>query len=183
MNHMKKQVRRPRKSPSVDPIVSLSRSIGDFIRYWGFRRIHGAIWTQLYLSSEPLTGAYLARRLGVSKALVSPALAELLSWRLITEVKSENAKAKYFRAESEVLTIIQRVLVTREKVIFDRIAKHYEAAKTNEDLVSTAGAIVLGVDPARLETLGEMILIGQLALGTLLDTASLEGVGQLFMGE
>ena len=81
------------KAPSVQ---KLSLSIGNFIRYWGFRRIHGAIWTQVFLSKTPLSCTDLTERLGLSKALISPALEELCHYHLIQVVASPNDKTKLY---------------------------------------------------------------------------------------
>ena len=58
-------------------LQQLSTRIGHFIRYWGFRKIHGEIWSIVYLAKVPLSGIEISRILKVSKALVSPALKEL----------------------------------------------------------------------------------------------------------
>jgi DNA-binding transcriptional regulator GbsR (MarR family) len=71
-------------------VQQLSTFIGHFIRYWGFRNIHGQIWTIVYLSETPLSGAEIVKFLKVSKALVSPALKELEMEGLIKKVESES---------------------------------------------------------------------------------------------
>ena len=107
---------------NLKSLENLSLSIGNFIRYWGFRRIHGAIWTQLYLSDTPLTAAELTRRLKVSKALVSPAMTELEKWQLVRVLKTDNAKSKFYVANEDINAVIQHVLKIREQKMIAKIS-------------------------------------------------------------
>lgn len=118
MNHMKKQDR----SLKLKQLRALSESVGDFIRYWGFRRIHGSIWTQIYLSPRPLSGTELKTRLNVSKALVSPALAEMEKWGLILPAPSKNSKTKSYTAAPDVFSVVRQVLATREQPMVAKVA-------------------------------------------------------------
>jgi DNA-binding transcriptional regulator GbsR (MarR family) len=174
MNDMQKQRSTVQAKSGQKKIRELSHSVGDFIRYWGFRRIHGALWTQLYLSKKPLTGAELVMRLKVSKALVSPALAEMEEWQLIVPVQSDNAKAKYFRAEQDVFKIIRLVLATREQVMIDQVEKNCLEVKKDLDQAE--------IDPERLEDIQQMIQSAQLALQLLMHADSFETVAQIFEG-
>ena len=36
-------------------------AIGDFIEYWGFKRIHGRVWALVALSSKPLPQVEIAK--------------------------------------------------------------------------------------------------------------------------
>ena len=148
MNDMKEQ----NLSDDEGSLPELANSIGDFIRYWGFRRIHGAIWTILYLSKQPLTGADLAEKLQVSKALISSALSEIESWELIVSVESVNAKAKYFQAEPNVIKVIHKVLLVREKVMLDKVRSNFNLVKAISD-----EGFEENIDPDRLKNLGSMI--------------------------
>ena len=109
-------------------LIKLSQTIGDFIRYWGFRRIHGQIWTQIFLSQKALSGAELTRSLKVSKALVSPALKELLKHKLIFEQRID-AKTKAYTANPDVLGVIRNVLVRREAQLIKKNTKKFSNSK------------------------------------------------------
>ena len=130
---------------------TLSLSIGNFIRYWGFRRVHGAIWTQLYLSKSPLSCTDLARRLKVSKSLVSPALEELCRYRLIREAPAPNEKTKVYFAVENINEVIQHVLKSRETKMLKQITKDYSKFSEGADVQSVFNS-------GRIKTLGEMIL-------------------------
>jgi DNA-binding transcriptional regulator GbsR (MarR family) len=131
---------------------NLAESVGDFIRYWGFRRIHGQLWTQIYLSNQPLSGAELTKNLKVSKALVSPALEELIQHGLIKSHKID-LKTKKYTAVVDVASVIKNILQKREQVLIKKAYKNCQAVKKKlstdksintdrlsslEDMISTA---------------------------------------------
>lgn len=143
-------------------LQKLSNGIGHFIRYWGFRKIHGEIWSVVYLSKQPLSGIEIGQLLKVSKALISPALKELESEGLIRQTESENSKTKRYVAEDDVGKIIQGVLKRREIPMI---------AKINEDFseLSLNCADSEFVNLERLQKVGLMIGMAQLGLSTLID--------------
>lgn len=145
MNYMKKQTEKH--------LEALSGAVGDFIRYWGFRRIHGEIWTQVYLNAHPLSGVELTQRLGVSKALVSPALKELEEHKLIL-VKNEDGKTKRYTANPDVFQVIRDILVKREIKLIEKALEQFGKVEATEDL---------DLNPERLKSLGQMISVAHFA--------------------
>lgn len=154
MNYMEKQ--------ELLRLQKLSAGIGQFIRYWGFRKIHGEIWAVVYLSTKPVSGIEIGKMLDVSKALVSPALKELEAEGLILQTRSENSKTKRYIAEDDVAKIIQGVLKRRERPMIEKIQQQH----TELSLHSTSNE---SVNLQRLQKMGMMIQIAQLGLGTLLE--------------
>jgi DNA-binding transcriptional regulator GbsR (MarR family) len=154
MNNMKSKLKN-------NQLLSLSLSIGNFIRYWGFRRIHGAIWSQLYLSRTPLSCKDLTEKLALSKALISPALDELCQFKLIKEAPSPNEKTKLYIASENVSEVIHHVLKGREAVMLKKITKDFssfaEAFRDDEN-----------IDKKRVDSLGDMIVAANLMLEILL---------------
>ncbi|MCK6597589.1 MAG: MarR family transcriptional regulator [Bdellovibrionaceae bacterium] len=144
----------------------LSLAIGNFIRYWGFRRIHGAIWTQLYLSHKPMTGTDLSQRLKLSKALISPALSELSAWGLVVEVPSEDGKKKIYTAVENLDDVIKHVLRMREQKIIAAVSSELNFLK-NTDTNS------IHFDPQRLAKLEDMVLAAQFMLQLFLGSEDL----------
>jgi DNA-binding transcriptional regulator GbsR (MarR family) len=140
----------------------LSISIGHFIRYWGFRRIHGAIWAQLYLSKTPLSCTDLSQRLGLSKALISPALDELVKHQLIAEAPSPNDKTKLYTASENINDVIRHVLKTREALMLKEITENFSSFETTADADQN-------LDQTRVKKLGEMILAANLMLELMLS--------------
>lgn len=150
MNYMEKQ--------DLKQLQHLSTQVGNFIRYWGFRNIHGQIWTVVYLSKEPLSGVEIGSILKVSKALISPALKELETEGLIFQVESENSKTKRYRAEEDVAKIIRDVLSRRELPMIDEVQKSFSQLKGDS------------LNPERVDSLGGMIQMAQVSLAAILTS-------------
>ena len=144
-------------------LKKLSQNVGDFIRYWGFRRIHGQIWTHIFLSKTALSAGELVRALGVSKALMSPALVELVDYGLIQCVNGDE-RTKRYRAKTQVYEIIRKVLARREATLIG-------VSKTNcTELGNVHQAIGqdTSLDTARFQALQEMIDFAEFAIEFLL---------------
>jgi len=139
----------------------LSLSIGDFIRYWGFRRVHGAIWTQIYLSKVPLNCSQLSKNLGLSKSLISPAIEELCEHKLIYEVPSPNEKTKLYTASQDIDSVIKHVLKKRESKMLKKIKENLiDFKKTSVDKKD--------ISISRLNSLEKMIFSADVMLELLL---------------
>ncbi len=165
MNHMEKQVKK-----TLRDLYPLTKAIGQFIQYWGFRRIHGEIWTQVYLSNQPISGADLVKRLSVSKALISPALKQLVEYKLIFLIKSEDSREKRYQANSDFLSIIKEVLNKREDPLLNKIQVSYnKIQQSNENNFQI-------INQERLRLLGENIAVAKFAIGYLQHIESFEEI-------
>ena len=151
-------------------LKSLANAVGDFIRYWGFRRVHGQLWTQIYLSKKPLSGSELVKGLGVSKALVSPALNELARFNLIRSVKADGRTNKY-SANPNTFEVIREVLRRRELKLIETAQDRHQQLRQSVDRVEVADALI---DGDRLDRLGELISGAQLAVSSMVDVAGLD---------
>lgn len=110
----------------VPPELSdVAEQVGSFMEYWGFKNIHGRIWTHIFLSQEPLDAGTLIRRLDVSKALMSMSLAELLDHDVI-QVAAKGTTTTY-SANPDITHTITAVLRKRERRMLNRVSS---AAKT-----------------------------------------------------
>ena len=158
MNHVKSKVENR-------SLRKLSLSIGDFIRYWGFRRVHGAIWTQIYLSKIPLSCTDLVERLALSKALISPALEELCRFKLIQEAQAPNRKIKLYIAVNHVHEVIQGILRTREAKMLQQITQDFSAFICSDARNH--------VDPEKIQSLEQMILVANTLLEFFLNQENL----------
>lgn len=147
-------------SPEAVALKQLSESVGDFIRYWGFRRIHGEIWTQVFLSKTQLSGAEITKRLGVSKSLVSPALSELEVYGLITRTE-DGKKTKRYSAVPNVLPVIKAILKKREARMIAEAQDRFESLRKIQDKNKHSNSIIAA---DQLEELGQMISLAQFAV-------------------
>lgn len=153
------------KAATLD-LRHLSMAVGNFIRYWGFRRVHGAIWTQVYLSKSPLSCTDLAERLDLSKSLISPALAELEKWNLIRATPPVDDKTVLYEANEDLGGVIQHVLRSRESVMMAEITEKLSEFSKNSSKSE-------GVDQDRLKNLEQMTFSATLMLEMLLRDSSL----------
>ena len=110
-------------------IFQLADRVGQFIEYWGFKKIHGKIWTLLYLSQDPLSATELCKRLGVSKTLLSFSVAELLKYKVIEEDSKGPKRTVYYRANADVTSVILNVLRGRESVMLAEIEAAHSLVK------------------------------------------------------
>lgn len=163
------------RNPTTPALRDLADSIGEFIQYWGFRKIHGQVWTLVYLSRDPLHATEIVQRLGVSKALVSLALRELAEFRLVEITSKPGRKVKTYVANPNVFAVICDVLRSRELVILHKVSSQRLllqktlTAKESEALIN----------PARMHELDEMIQSAQTALAGILSLSALSELKDL----
>jgi DNA-binding transcriptional regulator GbsR (MarR family) len=147
----------------------LAEQIGKFIEYWGFKKIHGQIWTHIYLSPTPLSALELISRLQVSKALISIAMKDLIDYRLIFQTKeSLTHKNKFFVANHDVFEAIKQVLETRELHLMNQIQSEHRLLHNIQ--MQNRGELV---DEKKLKALGKMIGGADKALHGILTLTSI----------
>ncbi len=101
-------------------------AVGDFIEYWGFKAIHGKIWTILALRRDPMAQTEIAEFLGVSRSLVNGAVRELVGYGLV-EAISEHRNSPY-RAVVDIWPTIADILRQREWALIDNAKMAIESA-------------------------------------------------------
>ncbi len=131
-------------------VLQVCDAVGTFIAYWGFKAIHGRIWTLLALKGRPLSQAALARTLGVSRALVSSAIAELSGYGLVRPVGGHR-NAPY-EAVMDVWPVIADVLRTREWMMIESARVALEAAIEEAEFAAEDG-IDVDYDVGRMRLL------------------------------
>lgn len=138
---------------TLPEMQDLAEQIGEFIHYWGFKRVHGRIWTHLYVAQKPLDAADLVRQLKISKALVSISLRELLEYEVIEEVGKSSRGTHLYRTNPDVLKVILSVLRQREKRILSRI----QAAQESLEKTSAEDRTSHGMSEKNIGQLGELV--------------------------
>jgi DNA-binding transcriptional regulator GbsR (MarR family) len=95
-------------------------AVGNVIELWGFKANEGRIWALLYLRARPFTAAEIQQALGLSKGAVSMVTREAEQWGVLHRVR-EGAKAWRFAAETDFLSMIGRVVESREARFIARV--------------------------------------------------------------
>lgn len=109
------------KTSDLKEFKKLSQLIGEFMEYWGFKKVHGRIWVLAYLSDHPIDAQEIMRRLKISKALVSITLKDLLEYQVLLEIGVSELGTRTYIANPNVPVVIQKVLLKREKVMLNQI--------------------------------------------------------------
>lgn len=155
------------------PMAELCSLIGDFIQYWGFKKIHGQIWTSIFLSREPICATTLVKRLRVSKALVSLAIKDLLEFHVIQIVGQGSRRRALYQSHPDLIYVISQVLITREKKMLEKIKDKQN--ELNQLLKSSAEN--LDICPEKMVELEDMVYSAEEMLGCLV-TSGLISVAQ-----
>ncbi|MBC87133.1 MAG: hypothetical protein CL677_08115 [Bdellovibrionaceae bacterium] len=101
-------------------LLQVAESVGRFIEYWGFKKIHGQIWTLIFLADRPVDANYLKHSLSVSKALVSMSLKDLIHYNVVYETEKTGATQTYM-ANTNIYSIIIDVLMQRESKLLGEV--------------------------------------------------------------
>jgi len=148
-------------------LEELSEQVGGFIEHWGFKKIHGKIWTHLYLSKSPLDATSLVKRLKVSKALVSFSIHDLLDYDVIREVGRGRGRMVLYEANPDVTAVIVNVLKKRELKMLSDVSLACGSLKAKGPL-SQPGIVL---DSEKIELLSEFIIKGQMTLQWLIASS------------
>lgn len=95
--------------------------MGDMIEFWGFKRVHGRVWTLLFLSSSPLSAARIGSELQLSTGSVSMALNEMEHWGFAHRISGRGHRQHLYAAETNLWKMLVRVVTMRELHQLDRL--------------------------------------------------------------
>lgn len=150
-------------------LENLAVEIGKFIHYWGFKKIHGRIWTYIFLADTPPDAGVLMKKLNVSKALMSLSLNDLLDHQVIKEAGKSSKGTQTYMANPQILDVILQVLRNRERKMLSSISeaqKQLEACPQSQ----LAGE---SINSERLKALGMMVDLAQSTLDNIMSLGEL----------
>jgi DNA-binding transcriptional regulator GbsR (MarR family) len=147
-------------------LKQLADQVGAFMEYWGFKKVHGQLWTHIYLSARPIDSTTLSKRLKVSKALVSLAMKDLLQYDVVQIASKGVGRKIFFRSNPDLIKVIVNVLKSREQKMLAQIMKSHKNLKN----ISAAKGDTLGLSPDKALELGKMILSAQGSLDFLISS-------------
>ena len=160
---------------SIPELEDLAYKIGDFMEYWGYKKVHGHIWCHLFLSDRPLDASDIMQRLGISKALVSISLKELLQHGVIEEAEKSPRGTRTYQAKEDITRPILETLRRREQRMITAIL----GAHTILSRFETSELKKLGIDRKKLEFLGNIIRFVDVSLDSIVKRRW-GGIAELF---
>ncbi|MGI9462498.1 MAG: GbsR/MarR family transcriptional regulator, partial [Aestuariivirgaceae bacterium] len=98
-------------TPSMEKFVLHWGEMGS---RWGVNRSVAQVHALLYLVGRPLTADEIVETLGIARSNVSTSLRELLSWELIVQHPVLGDRRDYFRAETDLWTVLMTVVDGRK---------------------------------------------------------------------
>lgn len=110
-------------------LLNFAESVGRFIEYWGFKKVHGRIWALTFLNPTPVDASYLKKTLGISKALTSMSIKELLEYDVLLELKKNRPETQKYQANPEITDVIINVLKNRELNLLKEVSQNFQKVK------------------------------------------------------
>lgn len=154
------------KKDNLEHVNALAEEIGGFIEYWGFKSIHGKVWTHLYLSPEPLDASELMARLKISKSLASITINDLLRYNVIIQRGKGPKDTQVYSVNPDIREVILKVLREREVQMMNRLQECF-ARLEYEQKASEGADDRFCVQ--RLAGLGKIIEQGAATLKAMID--------------
>ena len=151
--------KRPNELHELEVIV------GQFMEYWGFKEIHGRIWTHLFTSKNPLDSIELMTRLEVSKGLMSIAIRDLLDHDVVKADHVGRHGSTFYKANPDLMAVISNVLKNREAKMLSK------AKKASENLMKIKPEKLdsFGLSVEKVKNVLELATSGQLLLQMFLE--------------
>lgn len=177
-NVKRKKPAKKTKSAFVLPaeLFKLEKIVGQFMEYWGFKNVHGRIWTHLFTSQVPLDSIELMARLGVSKGLMSIAIRDLLEYEVIKSDHTGRHGTTFYLANPDLLGVITNVLRKRESTMLT------EAFETVESIQNLKAAELerAGISAEKMKQIANLTESAQALLGAFLAQVPNEQNGAIF---
>ncbi len=152
--------------PLTHRILDVCDRTGDFIEWWGFRAIHGRVWTLLAMLDRPMAQVDIAHVLGVSTALVNGAVRELEELGLVQRT-TDHRQAPVV-AVFDVWPVITHVLRGREWLLLEHLRLALDAARLELEL-RAARSIDTPYSLERLLEIDHLTMLAQRILRVILE--------------
>lgn len=149
---------------SHSSIDKVANAVGNFIEFWGFKKVHGRLWTYIYLSETPLSSRELKELLGISKASLSTTINDLKDYRVILESGQAKYGSEMFIANPNILEAIRTVLKTREQHLILEV----NSALLEISKLSKSEMTEIGVSKKRVTNLIKLVKYAQKAVNGLI---------------
>jgi DNA-binding transcriptional regulator GbsR (MarR family) len=147
-------------------LEALASQIGELIEHWGFKKIHGEVWTHIWLAKKPIDATTLVKRLNCSKALVSLALKDLVKYNVVRVVGQGNRRKLLLEANRDIRTVIANVVMNREALMLESVMDEFKKTSSLHENTKKE----LDIDDEKLNSLQLMISIAQISLAAIVDS-------------
>jgi DNA-binding transcriptional regulator GbsR (MarR family) len=144
-------------------------AVGNVIEFWGFKHNQGRVWALLYLRGISMSAPQLEDELGLSKGAVSMLVRDLERWGVVLRIRQPGTGAWHYRAETDLVRMVSRVIQEREGAFITRIRADLEEARR---LASAGGAGRERLQ--RIERMATLASGAERALKVFLRTARLD---------
>ena len=104
-------------------------AVGNVIEFWGFKHNQGRVWALLYLRGTSMSAPQLEDELGLSKGAVSMLVRDLERWGVVLRIRQPGTGAWHYRAETDLVRMVSRVIQEREGAFITRIRADLEEAR------------------------------------------------------
>ncbi len=121
------------KKPVPPEVKELVEQMGEFMKTWGLKKIHGKIWSSLFLSETPLDAAELMNRLDISKSLVSMTLSDLNEIELVEMTGKSDRGTQLYKANSDLSVVVVNILRYRERKVLAQLNTSFNLVNTLPD--------------------------------------------------
>jgi len=160
----------PDPSPGLPRWESLAiDAVGNVIEFWGFKHNQGRVWALLYLRGTSMSAPQLEDELGLSKGAVSMLVRDLERWGVVLRIRQPGTGAWHYRAETDLVRMVSRVIQEREGAFITRIRADLEEARR---LAAAGGAARDRLQ--RIERMATLASGAERALKVFLRTARLD---------
>ncbi len=143
--------------------INLANEVGQFIEYWGFKKIHGKVWCLVFLSKKPVDANFLIENLKVSKALISMTIKDLIYYKVLEEAPKTGPTLCY-TANMQIKDVIFEVLTQRESQLLLKIKAACEILNR-----SNSSGEESNIDNERLEKMNDMVNTADALLKSLIS--------------
>jgi DNA-binding transcriptional regulator GbsR (MarR family) len=177
---MKSSIKNKKKQELPTEYYQLLKSVGAFMEYWGFKAVHGKIWTAVYLSKDPVDANFMISQLQLSKAAISLGIKDLLHYNVIHEVPKNGPSTQKYISNPDLMDVICNVLRQREKKML-QVVVQYSKALSEKSLVDSPLSAQKNTQLRKMTEQAHVLLESMLQLQTFSfqDISTFTGAGSL----
>ncbi len=149
--------------------------LGRLAGFFGFSEVMGRLYGTLLLNPEALSLDDLAEVLQISKGSVSMNMRSLERWGMAKEVWMRGERKKYYKAESDLWTVIRNVFSGRElrevQLALAVLEESVNKLRSVEDKLPDDESDLAAFTLERIADLTSFFQLAQMALETFVDSS------------